>query len=385
VSDPLLEVAALVLRESGVVIRESQLPSLEAAIRRVQPGMTAEQLLTRAGHPGERESLVDRLIDEVTIKETYFLRHREELAAIDWRGLAARAMSAGRTNVRVWSAACASGDEPYSLAILALEAFSPGAAPVDLLATDIAASSIARARAGRYGMRSLRHVEDELRERWFEPQAGGLEIGPAARALVRFARHNLHSDPVPPAGEAQFDLIVCRNVLIYFEPEGVRETITRLRRALVPGGELILGAADRLTGGPDAVSRPAPVEPPARRARPRRSPSARTPRRERRGAPAATPLDAEVEFERGLTAMAEGDATAAVDALRRALYLDPGHAAAAFQLARAHEAGDDPVAARRAYWQALALLDEAGEEVGGVSRRDLQSAARSRLAALGGG
>ena len=291
-------------------------------------------------------------------------------------------MAAGRGTLRVWSAACASGEEAYTLAILALEAFAPGQPPVDILATDIAASSVARARAGRYGWRSVRHVDPDMRGRWFTEHKDGLVVGDAARRLVRFERHNLLSDPIPPPREAAFDLVVCRNVLIYFQPDAVKSTIGRLQQAVVPGGSLILGAADRLTGGPA----PAPAD----RPRPARSRRPRPPRRTMaapRAALAASPSPAapEAEFERGLAALAEGDAPAAVEALRRALYLDPDHATAAFQLARAHDALGDVPAARRSYWQALALLADAPEEVGGVARRDLELAARTRLDALGGG
>ncbi|MFL5844698.1 MAG: CheR family methyltransferase [Solirubrobacteraceae bacterium] len=381
----LTEVAALVLRESGMVIRASQLPALEAAIRRVEPGMTADRLLEQLTRPGLQESLIERLIDEVTIKETYFLRHREELEAIDWRALAAHAQSAGRMSVRVWSAACASGEEPYTLAMLALDAFAPGHPPVEILATDIATSSITRAQAGRYGWRSVRHVDEAMRGRWFELRPDGLTVGPTPRKLVRFARHNLLSDPIPPAGQAPFDLVVCRNVLIYFEPDAVKTTIAALRRALVPGGTLILGAADRLTGGPVA-----PEHREARLVREPRRPPVR-PRRERPvriptpAPPAPDPPEPDAVFERGLAALAENDPATAVELLRRALYLDPSHAGAAFQLGRAHEAAGDGAAARRAYWQALGLLSEAGDEVHGVARRDLESAARARLEALGGG
>ncbi len=74
--------------------------------------------------------------------------------------------------------------------MLALEAFAPGIPPVDVLATDIAQSAIDRAREGRYGWRSVRHVDAGLRARWFDEHAGGLEVGDAPRRIVRFARHN---------------------------------------------------------------------------------------------------------------------------------------------------------------------------------------------------
>lgn len=385
-NDVLREVAALVLAEAGMVIRESQLPALAAAVGRVEPGLTPSALLARAARPADRKAIVDRLIDEVTIKETFFLRHRDELEAIDWIALGARAQMAGRSTVRVWSAACSSGEEPYSLAVLALEAFGGPHAPVDVLATDIAPSALARARRGHYAARSVRHLDQPLRDRWFEPHGrGGLAVGDPVRRVVRLARHNLVADPVPPHGETPFDVIVCRNVLIYFPPEVVRATIGRLRTALVPGGTLVLGAADRL-GHVDAADPPADRRrrERERRSAPRPRPDRRRPRPTPPPAPAAAPaLDAEADFERGVAALAAGDADTAAAALRRTLYLDPGHAVAAFQLARAHEARGDTTAARRAYWQALALLEETGDEVGGMARRDLQSVARARLDALG--
>ena len=263
------------------------------------PSSCSRDVASRAATGGP----VERLIDEVTIKETYFLRHREELDAIDWRALAAQAATARRGQVRVWSAACASGEEPYSLALLALEAFAPGPAPIDVLATDIAASALARGRAG-----PLRRALGPPRRRRPCERGGSSRTAtasrsaPPLRALVRFARHNLLSDPIPPAGEAPFDLIVCRNVLIYFRPDVVRRTIDRLRAALVPGGPLLLGAADRLITGPQAARAARPARPPAprERRRPRAAGArARAAAPSGRRPPPPAPLDADDELERG--------------------------------------------------------------------------------------
>src|SRR5205814_9563365 len=90
------------------------------------------------------------LIDEITVKETFFLRHVEQLNELQWPRLLERARAAGSDRVRVWSAACATGEEPYSLALLACEAFGTNTPPVTILATDISASALARAQAGEH-------------------------------------------------------------------------------------------------------------------------------------------------------------------------------------------------------------------------------------------
>ena len=104
--ESLREVAALVHQESGVTIREAQLPLLASAIGRIEPGLDAPELLKRSREPLARPALIERLIDQVTIKETYFMRHRDELEAIDWRSLLAAARREGRKGpppVHLWN------------------------------------------------------------------------------------------------------------------------------------------------------------------------------------------------------------------------------------------------------------------------------------------
>ena len=135
---------------------------------------------------------MDRLIDEVTIQETTFVRNRDQLDAIGWPDTLQRARAHGSGTIRVWSAGCATGEECYTLALLAAEAFAPGQAPVDVLGTDISAAALAAAGAGRYRERAIHALAEPLRLRYLERQADNTYlVGERLRRLVRFRRHNL--------------------------------------------------------------------------------------------------------------------------------------------------------------------------------------------------
>jgi chemotaxis protein methyltransferase CheR len=370
-NDDLLALASLVHRHSGIVVRDGQIASLRAALARVDPELTAADVL-RSPEPAR----LARLVDQVAIKETFFLRHIEEVEGIDWPGKAARAAAGGRA-LRIWSAGCSTGEEAFSLALLAAEALGDEGPAIDVLGTDLSPSVLALAEQGLYGTRSMRLVDRRRRDRWFVADGERLRVGEKLRPLVRFARHNLVHDRFPPEGEASFDLVVCRNVLIYFDaPTAVRVTAS-LQQALAPGGRLLLGTVDRLVSGPPVGS-----PPPAGVVRQR--PAARRVRIEHESAAEA----AHAAFEAGSRALGTGDAAAALTALRRALYLDPKRAVVALQLARAHEALDQIEAARRAYWRALRLVDETPDSGARVYDRiaagDVAAACRARLTVLSG-
>lgn len=407
-SDALRSVADLVRRETGVVVKDAQLPGLAAAIERIAPDIGAERFLAEASAT-VHGSLLRRLVDEVTVQETYFFRELRELGAIDWRQLLEGARESGLGVVRVWVAACATGEEAYSLAILAGEALGHDGTPVAILATDVSNAALERAVAGEgYSERSVRNLPPPLRERYLLHEQGGYRVKDSLKSLVRFRHHNLIADPSPPLGEVPFDLIACRNVLIYFDPPTVERVLGSLESALRGDGHLILGAADRLSGTAGSLERAAPR--PARERRRERRGAKRSPRRplglaprENEGlstAPSAAPagdgssgprrraedriedallaadagdlaaaieivesllatdpLVADAHFVRGLVELETGDPGAAASSLRRSLYLDPGFGLAAFELGRAHDARGDSRAARRAYERALRTLD----------------------------
>lgn len=414
-------VAELVRQRTGMTVPAARVPALRAAIQRAAPGLGELGFLAAASDPVHGTALVDRLIDEVTVQETFFLRDLDQLDLIPWRALALAARGGRERQVRVWSAGCATGEEVYTLALLAAESFGPAPAPVDVLGTDISCAALAAAADGRYGDRSVRALGPPLRERHLDHEADGrYAVTGRLRAMVRFRRHNLASDAIPPPGEAPFDLIVCRNVLIYFSRPLVTQVSTLLERALAPGGALMLGATDavartaaigvhgrparRVTKPPAAASSPPRARPgrvtPAADAR---QPGPSMSREDRLTAAleaadkgesdaalaqvafvlAADPLDADAHFVGGLVTLQAGEPARAADALRRALYTDPTYALAAFTLGRAFDALGDTTAARRAYGQALRSLDPGDQRhdpmLQQVGLGDIAAACRARL------
>ena len=360
------------------------------------------------------------------------MREPSELEAIDWHQLLAAASARGAGEVNVWVSACASGEEAYSLAMLATEAFGHGRPPVAILATDISMRALRRAEEAAYSERSIRDLSPARRDRFLVRQGTRSAVGEQLRSLVRLRRHNLVADPAPPPGEVAFDLVLCRNVLIYFGSETVEAVVRSLESALQPGGQLILGASDRLSSSARRLSEVASGEAgplaAARTPTPARRPSGAGSRTLRRplgraarshGRPAVEsspspdrdvsealeaanageyaaaiesadrilapdPLNATAYYLRGISELASDDPVAAVGSLRRALYVDPTFALAAFQLARAHELRGDSQAARRAYARTLHVLgrgeDPRSRLLGQVDLDDIAAACRARLA-----
>jgi chemotaxis protein methyltransferase CheR len=187
----------------------------------------------------------DRLLDALTINVTKFFRNRET-----WDALATAfvpALVAERGGLRCWSAGCASGEEPYSVAILLLEhARSTGrdVATCAIDATDLDPAALERARAGAYRAPALDETPPDIVHRYFEGADPWRVAGPV-RDLVRWHRHDLLREPPPGA---PYDLILCRNVVIYFERPNQERLYQTFADALRPGGVLVLGKVETLVG-----------------------------------------------------------------------------------------------------------------------------------------
>jgi chemotaxis protein methyltransferase CheR len=193
-----------------------------------------------------------RAVAEVlTVGETYFFRNTEQFGAI--AEVALPELLRGRTvrpRLRVLSAGCSSGEEPYSVAILLHDAFPElvAASDVRIVAIDVNPARLARARDGRYSAWSLRDTPEQVRERWFRPAGPDLVLDERIRRRVAFEERNLVADDPLFWGESAFDLVLFRNVGMYFPPEVMRDVTSRIARALAPGGFLFLGHAETLRG-----------------------------------------------------------------------------------------------------------------------------------------
>jgi chemotaxis protein methyltransferase CheR len=234
-----------VRRRTGLVFSEGRRAAFESALAR---SMTRVHQPEPDGYLRRLEgdvSLLDDLVGEITVGETYFFREPGQFALIRdtiLPSLLAR-RPAGRP-MRVWSAGCATGEEPYSLAITLREHGAGDGARI--VATDISRGALARARRGLYGRWSLRGAPAGPVQRYFSEVGAQFEIARPLREAVEFRYLNLAEDAFPSVatGIWGLDLVLCRNVLIYFDAETIARVARGLIGSLADDGWLLLGASD---------------------------------------------------------------------------------------------------------------------------------------------
>jgi chemotaxis methyl-accepting protein methylase len=189
----------------------------------------------------------DALVEKLTIKVSRFFRDPATFEAIGRALQARRAEEPGR-RLQVWSAGCGLGEEPYGLAIL-LDQLEPPAHDGEVVGTDIDVAALERAARGCYPASSLEGLDPALRARYFEERAAArgtaFWIRPELRGRVSFLRHDVAASRTAPDGR-RFDLVCCRNVLIYLQAWAQAEVEALLAAALLPGGLLCLGEAEWL-------------------------------------------------------------------------------------------------------------------------------------------
>lgn len=188
--------------------------------------------------PGSTEA--QHLVDAATVPHSWLFRDASQLA---------QALPP-RSGLRIWVAGCANGEEAYTVAALALIA----GRDVQVLATDVNQRALERARGGRYDAWTARELPATA-ARWFRRGADdAVEVDAALRARVTFARHSLALPPPRPADASTWDVVICRNVLIYFARDRALEVVARIAGVLAPGGLLALGASDVLAELPPGLS-----------------------------------------------------------------------------------------------------------------------------------
>lgn len=442
------EAAELVRRRTGMVIGEARRDAFVEALGHAMREAGVRDPVVYLADLAAVPALLDGLAGAITVGETYFFREPQQFEVLRERilpELLARLPPERR--LRIWSAGCATGEEPYSIAILLHELGVLARARI--LATDISRPALARARRARYGRWSFRGVRDGVVGRYFTRDADRYELAPEIRSAVEFRYLNLAQPTYPSAecGIVAVDLIVCRNVLIYLGGEAIGQVTGRLVAALIEDGWLLLGASDPAIGGvagcevvmtpaglvyrrsampaaepacPPVLLWPAPIAAARVQAAPRPVPVEQRPvPAASKPVPIATAADGIagvralalrgelVEAERACVRALEGDGwsaelhvlhaqlltearryEAATVAARRALYLDRSLAVAHLAHGAALAGGGNRAGARRAFAAAarlLAAVTEAAEvpASGGEPAGRLAELAHAELELLG--
>lgn len=229
---------------AGLVFSASRQPSAETAMRRVMSAYRLREPADLYDAVSVAGEVQDALVAELTVGESYFFRDEGQLSLLGQRLLPAWRAESNPAPRRIWCAGSASGEEPYTIAILLREL--GWTSPIALLGTDIALPRLDAARRGRYTKWALRGMETTRLARWFTRRGPHFLLDEEILRAVEFRHLNLASDTYPSlgSGTSDQDLILCRNVLIYFERHTVAAIADRLLRALRPTGWLVLGASD---------------------------------------------------------------------------------------------------------------------------------------------
>jgi chemotaxis protein methyltransferase CheR len=233
---------ALLADRLGLAFDEHKLATLARVLDSC--GGDRQRILADLAGSAPADSLLSRLASELTVTETYFFRNGDQLRAFMEVALPQRQQARGQ--IQVLSAGCASGEEPYTLAMLARSCGRE--AGLSLYAFDANPSMLARAERARYSTWAMRELPPDLRTAWFRHDGEHFQLAQEIRRAVHFEQRNLALDDAAFWQPGRFDIVFCRNVLMYFTPQQAQAAVARIAQALAPGGYLFLGHAETLRG-----------------------------------------------------------------------------------------------------------------------------------------
>ncbi len=245
------ELRALIYDHTGIYFRDNKRYLLESQVGRrlkaLQLGSYEEYV--HLVQNGQRRTELPALVNAVTINETFFFRHPKQYRAIADTLIPELITEHGRKHVRIWSAACSTGDEPYTLALLIHDQVKgrfPGV-QFSIVGSDINTEVLETARTGRYGDYAVRNIPAAYLRRYFVQQDNRYTIASDVTRMVSYQHLNL-TDHRAVEQLRQFDIILCANVLIYFDTETKQAVITNLYDRLKQGGYLFVGTSETLHG-----------------------------------------------------------------------------------------------------------------------------------------
>ncbi|WP_338021143.1 protein-glutamate O-methyltransferase CheR [Bacillus piscicola] len=183
------------------------------------------------------QALFDEFLERMTINVTQFFRNMPQWSILEKE---LPKLLAGKTRIKAWSAACSTGEEPYSLAMLLMN--MPSLQGIDIVATDLDENALRKAREASYTVESMKELPASYKTKYFHKESTHYKLAQEVKNNVTFKRHNLLSDPY----ERDVDLIICRNVMIYFTEETKKEIYQRFADALRPGGLLFVGNTEQI-------------------------------------------------------------------------------------------------------------------------------------------
>ncbi len=193
----------------------------------------------------EAEQEWRRVMDALSVQETYFWREFDQIRALVEIIVPQYFSSPTTQPLKIWSAACATGEEPLSIAMALNEAGWFARAPIEIYATDASRAAIERARRGIFRERSFRNLPVQLREKYFSQENGGAKIASAIHRRINWASANL-INPAEITGFAAAQIIFCRNVFIYFSANAIRQTVNLFARRMLKPGYLFVGSSESL-------------------------------------------------------------------------------------------------------------------------------------------
>jgi chemotaxis protein methyltransferase CheR len=241
----------LIVQRMGLQFEDARLDALAQLLRERMQALSCSSFTSyerRLLASGRDELRV--LAARLTVAETYFFRYWDHFRAFSEVVLPDRARpGVAHSRLSVLSAGCASGEEPYSLAIMIREHLPNfEALELSIRAVDINPTVLEKAANARYSSWALRDTPDDLRARYFRPEGREFQLADNVRAMVAFEERNLADEGDALWREARFDVVFFRNVMMYFSPEVMAATVNNVSRALSPGGYLFLGHAETLRG-----------------------------------------------------------------------------------------------------------------------------------------
>jgi chemotaxis protein methyltransferase CheR len=236
-------------RRTGMVFTEAKRYYVERRVfERMQAKGTRnfENYFARLRSGAEAE--LEPFVNAFTVNETYFYREEHQLACLSASLLGARLAAVRDGPLRIWSVPCSSGEEPYSIAIWLLEHWPfVDAYDIEIVGSDIDTDALALARRGRYGKRALTRLPEAVRDKYFEREDDETwTIAAGLRDSVRFTAANI-VEVAETRPHGRFDVIFCRNVLIYFDDASRRLAAENLYENLMPGGFICLGHAESMS------------------------------------------------------------------------------------------------------------------------------------------